>query len=137
MDIEEYKARGKYYKKRKCPQHSSQLYTLGCADCREVFCALCVPAAIKPGSCVKSDLLLSMNHTSAHKYSSHFGKFSQKYHSNCLGRFPTYSVRVCGNLKTMFLNWCDHSRKPSSFTINKILFIYIDFCNRSKVVPSL
>lgn len=37
----------------KCTEHKKD-YELACADCREVFCAICVPAAIKPGSCVKT-----------------------------------------------------------------------------------
>ena len=45
VDIEQYKKRGKYYKSRKCAKHYQERFSLGCADCREVFCALCVPAA--------------------------------------------------------------------------------------------
>ena len=53
IDIEEYKKGGKYFGKRNCTKHK-QPYGLACDGCRDVFCMGCVPAAIKPGSCVKT-----------------------------------------------------------------------------------
>ena len=68
VDIEQYKKRGKYYKSRKCAKHNQERFSLGCADCREVFCALCVPAAIKPGSCHKTGETVLLNMFGAPKF---------------------------------------------------------------------